>query len=187
MAKTKSKYSSEKKSKAECRRADYVERDVSWMYFNRRILQEAAKEQVPLLERLSFLGIYSNNLDEFFRVRVASISRLLDEPSLDKNTHRDLKHSLKVINKLNEQYSQDYTRTVDEVFARLADNGIRLVDETQLTDDQKVYLRQFFYDKLNGLVNPIWLNEIDDLGRLEDNRIYLLVERKETGDDGKTR
>lgn len=61
------------------------------------------------------------------------------------------------------------------MFARLADNGIRLVDETQLTDDQKVYLRQFFYDKLNGLVNPIGLNEIDNLGRLEDNRIYLLV------------
>lgn len=69
----------------------------------------------------------------------------------------------------------------------MADNGIRLVDETQLTDDQKVYLRQFFYDKLNGLVNPIWLNEIDNLGRLEDNRIYLLVERKEAGDDGKPR
>ena len=69
----------------------------------------------------------------------------------------------------------------------MADNGIRLVDETQLTDDQKFYLRQFFYDKLNGLVNPIWLNEIDNLGRLEDNRIYLLVERKEAGDDGMTR
>lgn len=73
------------------------------------------------------------------------------------------------------------------MFARLADNGIRLVDETQFTDDQKIYLRQFFYDKLNGLVNPIGLNEIDNLGRLEDNRIYLLVERKEAADDGKTR
>lgn len=73
------------------------------------------------------------------------------------------------------------------MFARLTDNGIRLVDETQLTDDQKVYLRQFFYDKLNGLLNPIWLNEIDNFGRLEDNRIYLLVERKEAADDGKTR
>lgn len=69
----------------------------------------------------------------------------------------------------------------------MADNGIRLVDETQLTDDQKVYLRQFFYDRLNGLVNLIGLNEIDNLGRLEDNRIYLLVERKEAGDDGMTR
>ncbi len=57
----------------------YVERDISWMYFNHRILQEAEKEYVPLLERLSFLGIYSNNLDQFFRVRVASLNRMLDQ------------------------------------------------------------------------------------------------------------
>ena len=81
---------------------NYIERDVSWMFFNHRILQEAQKETVPLLERLSFLGIYSNNLDEFFRVRVASINRLLDEPSIDKHTHHTLKKTLKTINKLNE-------------------------------------------------------------------------------------
>lgn len=52
----------------------YVDRDISWMYFNHRILQEAQKEELPLLERLSFLGIYSNNLDEFFRVRMASLT-----------------------------------------------------------------------------------------------------------------
>ena len=57
----------------------YIERDVSWMFFNHRILQEARKESVPLLDRLSFLGIYSNNLDEFFRVRVASLSRILED------------------------------------------------------------------------------------------------------------
>lgn len=57
----------------------YLPRDISWMYFNRRILQEAMKERVPILERLSFLGIYSNNLDEFFRVRVATQSHLDDQ------------------------------------------------------------------------------------------------------------
>ena len=88
---------------------NYIERDVSWMFFNHRILQEAQKETVPLLERLSFLGIYSNNLDEFFRVRVASISRLLDEPSVDKHTHHTLKKTLKTINKLNADYSREYT------------------------------------------------------------------------------
>ena len=56
----------------------YLPRDISWMYFNRRILQEAMKERVPILERLSFLGIYSNNLDEFFRVRVATQSRVAE-------------------------------------------------------------------------------------------------------------
>ena len=176
-----------KESKAKASKENYVERDVSWMYFNRRILQEAAKDSVPLLERLSFLGIYSNNLDEFFRVRVASISRLLDEPSLSKDTHRELKRGLKVINKLNEQYSKDYTRTVDEVFSLLADKGIHLIDEERLDDSQRAYLRQFFYDKLNGLVNPIWLNQVENLASLEDNRIYLLVERREKDDDGKTR
>ena len=57
---------------------DYVERDISWMYFNHRILQEAEKKSIPLLERLSFLGIYSNNLDEFFRVRVALLNRIAE-------------------------------------------------------------------------------------------------------------
>ena len=62
----------------------YVERDISWMYFNYRILQEAEKEYVPLLERLSFLGIYSNNLDEFFRVRMASLNRILESADITK-------------------------------------------------------------------------------------------------------
>lgn len=163
----------------------YVERDVSWMYFNRRILQEAQKETVPLLERLSFLGIYSNNLDEFFRVRVASISRLLEEPSLDKAAHHALKHSLKTINKLNEQYSQEYTATVDHVMSLLQDHGIRLVNEKELNAEQQAYLRRFYFERLNGSVNPLWLSKIDDIAKLEDNRIYLLVERATA--DGKVK
>lgn len=162
----------------------YVERDVSWMYFNHRILQEAEKEFVPLLERLSFLGIYSNNLDEFFRVRVASLNRML-ERKLDKDTEQQIKKSLKTINKLNESYSKEYTEAVDRVFEELETHKIRLVTEACLNDEQKNYLSQFFYDKLNGSVNPIWLSEIEDLTVLEDNRIYLIVEKCERKDNKK--
>lgn len=162
----------------------YVERDVSWMYFNHRILQEAEKEFVPLLERLSFLGIYSNNLDEFFRVRVASLNRML-ERKLDKDTEQQIKKSLKTINKLNESYSKEYTEAVDKVFEKLETHKIRLVTEANLNDEQKDFLSQFFYDKLNGSVNPIWLSEIEDLTVLEDNRIYLIVEKCEKKDNKK--
>ena len=165
----------------------YVERDVSWMYFNHRILQEAEKESVPLIDRLSFLGIYSNNLDEFFRVRVASISRLLEEPSLDKASHHALKKSLKAIGKLNSEYSKEYTEAIRTVRQRLVENGIHIVDDTQLTDRQKHFLTQFFYSKLNGSVNPIWLSNIDDITTLEDNRIYLLVEKTDNGEKGNTK
>ena len=165
-------------TKIEIMKKAYVERDVSWMYFNHRILQEAEKEYVPLIERLSFLGIYSNNLDEFFRVRVASLNRMLDR-KLDKDTELQIKKTLKTINKLNESYSKEYTEAVDNVFGELELHKIRLVTETGLNDEQKEFLTQFFYDKLNGSVNPIWLSEIDDLSVLEDNRIYLIVEKRE--------
>lgn len=165
-------------TKEELLKKAYVERDVSWMYFNHRILQEAEKQYVPLLERLSFLGIYSNNLDEFFRVRVASLNRMLDR-KLEKDTEQQIKKTLKTINKLNESYSKEYTEAVDTVFHELELHKVRLVTEENLNAEQKEFLTQFFYDKLNGSVNPIWLNEIDDLSTLEDNRIYLIVEKAE--------
>ena len=171
-------------TKQEVMKKAYVERDVSWMYFNHRILQEAEKEFVPLLERLSFLGIYSNNLDEFFRVRVASLNRML-ERKLDKDTEQQIKKSLKTINKLNESYSKEYTEAVDRVFEELETHKIRLITEASLNDEQKDFLSQFFYDKLNGSVNPIWLSEIEDLTVLEDNRIYLIVEKCEKKDNKK--
>ena len=156
----------------------YVDRDISWMYFNHRILQEANKEYVPLHERLSFLGIYSNNLDEFFRVRVASLNRML-EGKVSHETEQQLRKTLKVINKLNETYSKEYTESVDKVFHELELHNIRLLTETELNDEQKEFLHSFFLDKLNGSINPIWLSEIDDFSSLEDNRIYLIVEKTE--------
>lgn len=67
----------------------FVERDISWMYFNHRILYEAGREDIPLLERVNFLGIYHNNLDEFFMVRVASLRRIMDAGSALPKSRRD--------------------------------------------------------------------------------------------------
>lgn len=169
------------------KKENYVDRDVSWMYFNHRILQEGRKEYVPLLERLSFLGIYSNNLDEFFRVRVASLNRLLARDGISKSMRNQIKKSLKTINLLNETYSQEYTEAVHRVLGELALHKIRILNEMQLNEEQKKYLTTFFYEKLNGSVNPIWLSEIKDLSSLEDDRIYLLVEKsgKSEGDKPK--
>lgn len=156
----------------------YVERDVSWMYFNHRILQEAQKENIPLLERLSFLGIYSNNLDEFFRVRMASLSRLLESDNKEaRKQHDSIRKTMSKINKLNSAYSQEYTTTIEHVFDCLEHHNIRMLDETQLNDEQKMFLTGFFHERLNGYTNPIWYSAIDEIGQLEDNRIYLLVRK----------
>ena len=163
----------------------YVERDVSWMYFNHRILQEAEKEYVPLLERLSFLGIYSNNLDEFFRVRVASLNRMLQRDDLTKGVHGRVKKTIKTINKLNEEYSEEYAEATRQVFAQLREHNIRMLDENQLNPEQQQFLRDFFYNKLNGAINPIWLSELKDISSLEDNRIYLIIEMTEVDDKSK--
>jgi len=156
----------------------YIERDVSWMYFNHRILQEAQKPEVPLLERLSFLGIYSNNLDEFFRVRMASLGRLLEDGKrLLRKQRLAVENTIKTINKLNVAYSKEYTEAIAEVYRQLSAHGINLVDERQIDERQQAFLRSFFYSKLNGYTNPVWFSKIDSIGNLEDNRIYLIVKR----------
>lgn len=172
-----------KQSKA----ATYIERDLSWMYFNHRILKEAEKETVPLLERLSFLGIYSNNLDEFFRVRVASLNRLADNESIPERNRKSIVRTLKALNRLNEDYSAEYTKAIRKVFAQLEEHHVRLLKETQLNEEQKAFIKRLYYDRLNGSTNPIWLSAIDDLNTLEDNRIYLVVKKKHLDDEGKVK
>ena len=167
--------------KAKEEQQTYVDRDVSWMYFNHRILQEAQKDNVPLIERLSFAGIYSNNLDEFFRVRVASLTRL-SEGNISEQARKKLKKTIKTINKLNEEYSAEYTHAIDTIFKQLEEHHIRLINETQLNESQQEFLRNFFYSQLNGATNPIWLTAIDDLNTLEDNRIYLVVKKTHVED-----
>ena len=160
----------------------YLHRDVSWMYFNHRILQEAQKETVPLLERLSFLGIYSNNLDEFFRVRVASISRIAEYD--DKNAREEYKEAralLKAINKLNNAYSKEYQEAVENVTACLRKEGICLVNEKEIDAEQQAYVHDFFRRELNGHLAPIWLDSVKRFDDEADDCIYLAVKLSREG------
>lgn len=160
----------------------YVERDLSWMYFNHRILQEARKANVPTLERLSFLGIYSNNLDEFFRVRMASLNRIA--ATKDKALKHDVEQArktIKEINRLNTLYNKEYEHAVKDVLADLEKHKVRLLHETQLNEEQKTFIKQLYLDKLNGLTNPIWLSEVKEIA---EDGIYLGVKRS-LWEDGK--
>ncbi len=153
-----------------------IERDVSWMYFNHRILQEAQRPEVPLLERLSFVGIYSNNLDEFFRVRVATLSRIAEnDHKFLKDEVSAAKKTLKQISKLYAEYDEEFTRTVDSIFSELASAGLRLVDETGLDGAQQRWVENFFNDNIAGVTSPIWMNKVDDLNLIADSAHYLAV------------
>lgn len=154
----------------------YVDRDLSWMYFNRRILQEAVKPQVPLLERLSFLGIYSNNLDEFFRVRMATLGRIAE--CGDKSLRSEQEHArqlIKHINKLNNKYAREYEHAIHEVTRRLREENIFLLKEDELDEEQQQFVRRFYRRKLSGFISPVWLSAVRQLTDETDENIYLVV------------
>lgn len=160
----------------------YVDRDVSWMFFNRRILQEAAKPQVPVLERLGFLGIYSNNLDEFFRVRMATLARIAE--CEDKSLHSEREHArqlIKQINKLNNKYAKEYEHTIHEVTRKLGEENIFLLKESEMDEEQQQFVRQFYRQRLSGFVSPVWLSDVKQLTDETDENIYLAVKMQAEG------
>lgn len=164
------------KAKATISPARYVERDISWMYFNQRILIEAAKETVPLLERLAFLGIYSNNLDEFFRVRVATLNRIIECDDKDVRKEKEnAEYVFKEINRLNATYTHQFEEAFHAIVKELEAQHIYLINESQLTDEQKEYIRHFYMNHLNGSTFPLYLSELKQLGELADSDIYLAI------------
>lgn len=160
----------------------YVERDLSWMYFNYRILKEAGKEEAPLLERLNFLGIYSNNLDEFYRVRMATLNRIVQYDNKNARQEREKAKSLiKQISALNNKYSKEYEVLLENLIGQLAAENIVLLKENELNAEQTDFIQHYYRDNLSGYVCPIWLSSIKQLSDETDNNIYLAVRMLKQG------
>lgn len=154
----------------------YLERDISWMYFNRRILQEAARPHVPLLERMAFLGIYSNNLDEFFRVRMATQNRIAE--CTDKSTSRESEHAkklIKQISKQNTEYTKIFEETIRQTTEDLKKENIYLISDTEVSSEQLDFIRSYYKEKLSGSIIPIWFSAIRYFDFENDENIYLAV------------
>lgn len=153
-----------------------IPRDVSWMYFNYRILQEAQNKSVPLLERLSFMGIYSNNLDEFFRVRMATMARLAESKLKQmKSQSEEARKSIHTINRLNSQYNKEFEYVMDSLTKELEKENICIVDDTRLDDNQKQFIHRYYRNQLAGFTNPVWLTEVGLLANETDDSIYLAI------------
>ena len=167
---------------------NYIERDVSWMLFNRRILAEAQRQEIPLMERLNFLGIYSNNLDEFFRVRVATLNRIVDFADKNSKALRERsKQALKTIGRLNAKYAQTFKETVKDVFNQLQKKHIHLLSEQELDDSQKEAVKEYCLSKLAGNLSPVWLSSVQGVNSLSDDSIHFVVRLKKQDEQKKGR
>lgn len=139
----------------------YVTREVSWMHFNKRLLDEASREDVPLLERARFLGIYINNLDEFYRIRVASLLRLLDlGGGVPLEERKVAEECLLEVRRLSREYSLLFERLWIELRLDLEREGIYFINEESATEEQGKEMLSYYMNNLNGATNPIFLDSI---------------------------
>jgi len=162
----------------------YLNRELSWLAFNDRVLQEVKDPSVPIIERIRFLGIYSSNLDEFFRVRVAKIRRRVIVESANENKQNKHAELLsKIINKVT-QSTETFKLCAESVFNELHKHHIHLLfnsehsqlfDE-QLTHHQRRWLKDYFNHKIIRHITPIIINSHSQLSSiLNDDGIYFLV------------
>ncbi|ALV91416.1 MULTISPECIES: polyphosphate kinase 1 [Pantoea] len=154
----------------------YIEKELSWLSFNERVLQEAADKTNPLIERMRFLGIYSNNLEEFYKVRFADLKRriLIGE---EQGTPTTLRHILKKIQLRVQKSDQEFDALYNDLLLEMARNQIFLINERQLSPNQQEWLRYYFKHQLRQHVTPILINHDTDLIEfLKDDYTYLAVE-----------
>jgi len=154
----------------------YVNRDLSWLQFNERVLQEAEDATVPLLERLRFLGIFSNNLDEFFKVRYATIKRIVEAGKSGKKELGVLSATelLEVITQTVIKQKQLSLRILSDIELELKKENIFIINETEISEAQSSFISDYFIRKVSPALMTIMLSEVD-FPSLKDSAAYLAV------------
>jgi polyphosphate kinase len=153
-----------------------IARDISWLSFNARVLQEAADDSVPLRERIRFLGIFSNNMDEFFRVRVATLKRMIQfgnkaNMHLETNPQQILDDIQMIV--LNQQ--SEFARIWENVQQQMKAQKIFLVTENELNSEQQEFVRNYFDSEVSQNIIPLMIENIPQFPNLRDKSIYLAV------------
>jgi polyphosphate kinase len=152
-----------------------INREISWLHFNERVLQEAADGATPLVNRMKFLGIYSNNLDEFFRVRVATVNRML---SMDKTVFQDKslnpRKTLREINRITKEQQKEFQRIYNSIIQEFAANNIFVIQDKELTPGQGKFVEQYFREHVRPSLFPIILSNLKATS-LRDRSLYLAV------------
>ena len=153
-----------------------INRELSWLSFNERVLQEAIDPNVPLVERFRFLGIFSNNLDEFFKVRVATIKRMIDvEESTGIKNKEKPKKLLNAIQHKVILLQQKFEQTYQDLIAEMAKQDIHMIREDHLNEEQSAYVRKFFQDEVLSVITPVMLHNVKEFPHLRDKSIYLAI------------
>ncbi|WP_394759843.1 polyphosphate kinase 1 [Flavobacterium sp.] len=155
----------------------YIDKEKSWLAFNFRVLQEAADERVPLLDRMRFLGIFSNNLDEFFRVRYAAIRRLslageTAEKILGGITSQKL---LKEITEIVIDQQSESLRILSNIEKELEKQNVYIINETEISKEQENFIKDFFIQKVSPELITIILNDLEEFPLLKDTSGYLAI------------
>ena len=168
-----------------------INREISWLSFNHRVLQEADDTSLPLMERIKFLGIFSNNLDEFFKVRVATVKRMMD---YDRNISRDMrktigdkpKNVLKQIQAEVIELQSRFQKIYQGIIQELERENIFIINEKQLNSSQGEFVKNFFEEKVRPVLAVIMLHNVDTFPYLKDKAIYLATKLTGTDESVKT-
>lgn len=173
-------YNQKKMTKTDTIDTQYINREISWLQFNARVLQEATDENVPLIERLRFLGIFSNNLDEFFKVRYATVKRIVEAGKGAKSELGGIKAKqlLEIITQIVITQQAENLRVLDVIDAALKKENIFVINETGLNDNQKAFVKEYYFQNISTALVTIILNDSVVLPNLKDSAAYLAVKMR---------